>query len=257
MLEVIRTTVKLLFFRITREELLRLDSRHLTFGLLCTWLVGIGRFWDHPNAKLVQYLGLGSVIYVFALSLLLWLFIWPLRPKNWTYRSVLTFITLVSPPAALYALPVERWFSLETATGLNTWFLLIVAAWRVALLIFFVKRFGELKGGEVIVATILPLAAIVLTLSSLKLDQRVFQVMGGLDRRPPTAEDGANVVLSLLTFLSSCFTVPLLIAYVGMVVQKWVDNRSAVLSAESDQHPQPVTESSHAPANTQADDANA
>ena len=234
MSEIIRTTVKLLFFRITREELLRLDSRHLAFGLLCTWLVGIGRFWDHPNAKLVQYLGLGSVIYVVALSLLLWLFIRPLRPKNWTYRSVLTFITLVSPPAALYALPVERWFSLETATDLNKWFLLIVAAWRVALLIFFVKRFGELKGREVVVATILPLAAIVLTLSSLKLDQRVLRMMGGLDRHSPDAEDGIHFVLLTLTFLSSCFALPLLIAYIGMIVQKWVSRRSEASSPEQE-----------------------
>ncbi|HMV87825.1 MAG TPA: hypothetical protein PLD20_26300 [Blastocatellia bacterium] len=235
MSEVLRTTCKLLFFRITREELLCMDFRHLAFGLLCTWLVGIGRFWDHPNAKLFQYLGLGSVIYVFALSLFLWLFIWPLRPKNWSYRSVLTFITLVSPPAALYALPVERWFSLETATSLNKWFLLVVATWRVALLVFFVKRFGELKGGEVFVATVSPLAAIVLTLSSLKLDQRVFQMMGGFDRSTPTAEDDANAILFLLTFLSSCFALPLLIAYVGMVAQKWVDRRSQASPAEPEQ----------------------
>lgn len=232
MSEVLRTVFRLLFFRITKEELLRLDYRHLAFGLLCTWLVGIGRYWDHPHARLLQYLGLGSLIYVFALSLFLWLFIWPLRPKNWSYRNVLTFISLVSPPAALYAIPVEKWFSLEAATSLNKWFLLIVAAWRVALLVFFVKRSGELEGGEVFVATLSPLAAIVLTLSSLKLDHHAFQVMAGIDRRPPDAEDGANFVLTLLTLLSSCLALPLLIAYVGMIIQKWVDRRSSASPPE-------------------------
>ncbi len=128
-LSVVTATLKLLTFRLSQSEFQQLDGSHLAFGLVCTWLVGIGRYWDHPNAKLLQHLGVGSVIYVFALSLFLWLLLWPLRPKNWRYRNLLTFISLVSPPAALYAIPVERWFSFETATELNVWFLAIVAIW--------------------------------------------------------------------------------------------------------------------------------
>ena len=121
-LSIFSTVFKLLTFRLSQSEFLQLDGRHLAFGLACTWLVGIGRFWDHPNAKLFQYLGLGSVAYVFALSVFLWLIIWPLRPDNWSFLNLLTFITLVSPPALLYAIPVEQWFQLETAARINLWF---------------------------------------------------------------------------------------------------------------------------------------
>src|SRR3712207_7552248 len=48
-------------------------SSDLAFGLACTWLVGVGRYWDNPRASLLQHLGVGSVVYVFALALLLWL----------------------------------------------------------------------------------------------------------------------------------------------------------------------------------------
>ena len=100
-------TGRRLLFRPSREELFGLRWQHLTLGLVCTWLVGMGRYWDNPRVGLLQHLSIGSVIYVFVLSSFLWLIIWPLRPENWTYFKVLTFISMVSPPAALYAIPVE------------------------------------------------------------------------------------------------------------------------------------------------------
>ena len=69
------SVVRLLTFRITREELARLDGRHLASGLVCTWLVGMGRYWDDPGARWFQHLGIGSVLYVFALSAVLWLLV--------------------------------------------------------------------------------------------------------------------------------------------------------------------------------------
>lgn len=51
------TVVRLLSFRATTEELLGLGSRHLAFGLLCTWIVGIGRYWDNlPLSAIVVVL---------------------------------------------------------------------------------------------------------------------------------------------------------------------------------------------------------
>jgi len=50
---------------------MELGGMHLMFGLLCAWLAGMGRYWDDPGAHLLQRLGVGSVIYVFALSFLL------------------------------------------------------------------------------------------------------------------------------------------------------------------------------------------
>jgi hypothetical protein len=81
---VLRTALRLLCFRISREELLGLDRRHLTFGLVCTWLVGMGRYWDDPGARMVQHLGLGSVIYTGVLSIFLWLLEWRERRRERT-----------------------------------------------------------------------------------------------------------------------------------------------------------------------------
>ena len=37
------------------------------------------------------------------LALIIWALLAPLRPRNWSYRNVLLFITLTAPPAVLYA----------------------------------------------------------------------------------------------------------------------------------------------------------
>lgn len=152
---------RLLTFRASRDELLGTTSKHLIFGLVCAWIVGIGRYWDNSRVGILQHLGVGSVIYVFVLSLFLWLIIWPLRPQNWSYRSIVTFISLVSPPAILYAIPVQNFYPLRTADAINSWFLFIVAVWRVALLIFYLRRVGQLDVPSIIVGTFLPLTFIV------------------------------------------------------------------------------------------------
>ena len=95
------------------------SRRDLWLGMICAWLAGIGRYWDHPFATLPQKMGLGSVVYVFALSLLIWLLGLPLRIKQWRYLDLLTYISLTSPLAFLYALPVERWVEMEKARTIN------------------------------------------------------------------------------------------------------------------------------------------
>ena len=50
MLQIIKDTFRLLTFRLTREEFFVFGNKHLIFGLICTWLVGIGRYWDNPQA---------------------------------------------------------------------------------------------------------------------------------------------------------------------------------------------------------------
>lgn len=221
--KIITDTFRLLTFKITQGEVLSFTKGHLIFGLVCTWLVGIGRYWDDPGANLLQHLGVGSVIYVFILSLLLCLVVFPLRPKNWSYFHVLTFVSLVAPPAILYAIPVERFSSIETASGLNAWFLFIVATWRVALLLFFLRRFAALSGIAVITAALLPVTAIVCGLVMLNLERAVFDVMGGL--RESTAGDSAYGVLIMISTLSVLlfpFTVIsyLILIYLARVRQK-------------------------------------
>jgi hypothetical protein len=213
---VVATTIRLLTFRATREELVRFTSKHLAFGLLCTWIVGVGRYWDNPRVQLLQHLGIGSIAYVFILSLFLWLIVWPLRPRNWSYFRVLVFVSLVSPPAILYALPVEKFYSLDTANSLNVLFLAIVATWRVALLVFFLRCLGELDRFSIVVATLLPLTLIIVTLTVLNLEKAVFDFMGGV--REGTASDASYGILFLLSFFSILLFLPLLLCYLALVV---------------------------------------
>src|SRR5262245_44509286 len=92
---------RLLTFRDPSPEVRDHWRSYLVFGMGCTWLAGIGRYWDNPRAQLWQHFGLGSIAYVFSLALLLYLVLMPLRPRNWSYRNVLLFVTLTSLPALL------------------------------------------------------------------------------------------------------------------------------------------------------------
>lgn len=209
----INDTWRLLTFRSTEEEMAAYTRGHLIFGLLCTWIAGMGRYWDDTEAGILQHLGTGSVVYVFLLAFILWLVVFPLKPKNWSYRGVLTFISLVSPPAILYAIPVEKFTENYTANVINVWFLLIVASWRVALLYFYLSRLASLDWLRVLVAALLPITAIVTTLSVLNLERAVFEVMGGLRT---TSKDGAYLVLTVITFLS-IFLLPLTLLGYGIL----------------------------------------
>jgi hypothetical protein len=215
---VLEAAAKLLTFRLSREEFLQLNYKHLVFGLFCTWIVGMGRWWDDPNAGLLQHLGIGSLVYIFILAFILWLGIFLLKPKNWSYLHVLTFVSLTSPPAILYAIPVEKFLSLDKANAINLLFLIVVASWRVALLIYYLKWHAQLKPFAIVVSTMLPITAIVVTLTILNLERAAFVSMGGF-RGEPTAHDSAYNLLSFLTLLSLLLFVPLFICYIVLVVK--------------------------------------
>jgi hypothetical protein len=162
----------------------------------------MGRYWDNPKAELLQKLGLGSIIYVFSLALLIWLIVLPIRRDSWRYIHVLTFVTLVSPPAILYAIPVERWTTLAVAREINIWFLAVVALWRVILLFLFLKRFAGLNVFELIITALLPLTLIISSLALLNLEHVVFDIMAGISQTEGTANDSAYVVVLVLTYVS-------------------------------------------------------
>ena len=204
----------------------------LVFGLFFTWLAGVGRYWDNPRAHVWQYLGLGSVAYVFILALVIWLLLAPLRPKNWSYRNVLLFITLTAPPAILYAIPVEKFMSGESAEWANIWFLAVVAAWRVGLYAVFLRRTAGLSVVGVIVGTLLPLAIIVVSLSMLNLEHVVFKMMGGLTEEERSSNDGAFFVVLWLSILSVLLTPLLVIAYAVLIFQSWRKARRAAVAVE-------------------------
>jgi hypothetical protein len=186
---------------------------HFFLGLLGTWLVGMGRYWDDPEASLLQHAGLGSVIYIFSLALFIWLILLPFKIKDWNYFTVVTFIGLTSFPAIFYAIPVEKFLSIETSNMINVYFLAIVAAWRLALLYFFLKHFTLLSLWNIVTVTLMPMCIIISVLTMLNLHRVVFNIMGGM--RNPSPHDGAYVVLMILTGVSLVLALPLLAAYVN------------------------------------------
>jgi hypothetical protein len=203
--------IRLLSFKLTREEMLKFNKTHLITGVLGTWIVGMGRYWDDPGASLLQHLGTGSVIYIFVLALFIWLIVKPYRVENWNYFTVLTFIALTSFPAVFYAIPIEKFVSMETANTVNVWFLAVVAAWRLYLLYYFIKRFTRLSMGNILTITLMPICLIITTLTILNLHRVVFNIMGG--RRNPTPHDEEYNFLIFLTVISAILTLPLLISY--------------------------------------------
>lgn len=190
----------------------------LGFSILATWLAGIGRYWDHPSAQWWQYAGLGSVIYVFSLTLFLWVIVKPLRPKNWSILSVYIFVGLTSPLAWLYAIPVEKFTSFDTASSLNMIFLLIVAVWRVGLYGKYLFVVANLRGVSWLSALFLPLVVIVTALSMLNLENAVFEIMGGTGRES-TSGDKAYITVLVLTYFSA-FALPVfLVGYLIGIYQ--------------------------------------
>ncbi|HLY71882.1 MAG TPA: hypothetical protein VKR53_19245, partial [Puia sp.] len=182
-----QTIIRLLTFKVTREEILQFNKSHFIVGLFGTWVVGMGRYWDDPAASLLQHLGIGSVIYIFILAGLIWLILKPFFIDNWNYFKVLTFISLTSFPAILYAIPVEHFFSLQTANTMNVFFLAIVAVWRLGLLYYFLKHFTMLTSVTIFTITLMPICLIISVLTMLNLDRVVFNIMAGI--RHPSAHD--------------------------------------------------------------------
>ena len=218
--EMMRTQFAFLAFRPIRMSLQQDFWRWFTFVVLVTWVAGIGRYWDHPSAEYWQYLGVGSVVYIFCLSLLLYLIVWPLRPCNWTYRGVLVFVGLTSLPALLYAIPVERVLDLETAQSANAWFLGIVAVWRVALLIRYLIASARLHWFIVVTVSVLLLSGIVVALTLLNLEHVVFDLMAGIRPENASPNDLAYLVVLGLAFVSLWAFPVALVIYLAAVVHR-------------------------------------
>lgn len=213
------TIARLLTFRLSSEGYASLGKRELIAGLIGTWIAGMGRYWDNPKAEFLQKLGLGSVIYIFVLAALLWSVVLPLRVPDWRYQQVLTFISLTSFPAILYAIPVEMWVGVQNAISINALFLLIVAAWRVALLVDFLQKNTDLQGGGIATVVLLPLTAIVTALSLLNLEHAVFNIMGGF--REQTGHEGAYTALLWITGISLMLFPLVFLVYIGSIWFRW------------------------------------
>lgn len=109
--------------------------------------------------------------------------------------------------------------TLEQAQQTNVLFLAIVATWRVALLVLFLKRVALLSGYSIFVASFLPLVLIVSALSALNLEHVVFRIMAGLEEHEKSVNDSAYMILLFITY-ASVFLSPLLLASYGWLIYK-------------------------------------
>jgi len=201
-LERFRRWGRILTFRASRTDYLALDGADFALGLAVTWIVGMGRYWDDPRAEPLQKAGLGSIAYIFALTTLLFLVAKAVSPRDVRAFPFLVFVSLTSAPAILYAIPVEMWMSLEAANRVNLWFLLIVAAWRVGLLIHYLLRGCDMGWAKALVAGLMPLTVIFLALVALNLHHVVLNIMGGIREADRSSQDAAYGILITLFVLS-------------------------------------------------------
>jgi hypothetical protein len=61
---------------------------YLVIGILITWIVGFGRYWDDESARLLVRSGVTSLAYALVLSAFIWLLVLGLKPQRWSYRNV-------------------------------------------------------------------------------------------------------------------------------------------------------------------------
>ena len=224
--EIFSTLRDVLLGRFDVPERKPFTRAHLVAGLVFAWLAGMGRYWDHPFASWAQMLGLGSVAYVFVLAAFIWLLGLPIRLKPWYYRDLLICISLTSPLAFLYALPVERWMPIESARAINLAFLVVVAAWRVFIYFRYLRRRMLLSAGRTFVMLVLPLSLIVNALTFLNLERVIFDIMAGVDDRGSGGASSYEAVM-VVSVLSLIMWIPTTIAYLVMSIREWSRQTSA------------------------------
>ena len=188
----------------------------LVWGMLITWIVGIGRYWDHPSAHDWQYWGLGSLAYMWIFGTVLWFVGATLSPPRWRYLDVIGFMGLCSLPAMLYAIPVERFMTMSDAQKANVWFLAVVALYRVVLWGVFLRRYGGLRLLPTLVGVVVPIAAVVVALTMLNLDHVVFNIMAGIRDSETSANDRAYAMTFALGVLSFYTSPVLFVIWLGI-----------------------------------------
>lgn len=192
-----------LTFRGTPEMFDRIGLEHAILGFATTWMVGIARNWDYPDAPLFATMGLGSLAYIFVLSFVLFLLAWPISYEKRNYWHVLTCVSMTAAPGLVYGIPVEMFLSAEAAQDVNVTFLAIVATWRVALAAHYLSRACLNSITAVAAILMLPISLIVIALVATGRAGYVFEIMGGLNRNrtgPNVAVDDAIATMFCLAW---------------------------------------------------------
>lgn len=206
------TMGRFLTFRAAPDELQNMNRRHFAVGFFFVWLAGIARNWDNAKAGAWQHLGVGALAYVFALAVLMTLIIAPFfgERNGSVYRRALTVICLTAPPALLYGIPVEMWMNASAARAANYSLLAFVAAWRVALWMFYLRRGARFSHSQVLACTLLALSVIIGLVGFLGLGSAVMNAMSGVRTPAQQAAENFAGILSAIAFFSF---LPLLIFY--------------------------------------------
>ncbi len=222
------------FWRFICFQPLRGDIRkdwfaYLAIGVATTWLVGFGRTWDFHVAPWWFRTGFTSIVYALVLSLFIWGMVHPLKPERWSYRNVLLMVMMTALPGLIYAIPVERFVSIQTAQLLNLAFLVVVAGWRMALYRHFLQTVAKLPPYETLVAWLLPPGIIIAVISLFGFLDAVLRGMSG-DRADNPNELATDVFLfiGLITWIALPF---LLLAYVVLAIRRQRDARPPTQSA--------------------------
>lgn len=211
--EALAIQFRFLFFKEVKPDLKNHPKVFAGMVLFFTWLAGVGRYWDNPKAHLWQYLGLGSLVYIYVMAFLIFITVQPLKPKAWSYFNVLIFVGLTSLPGVLYSIPVERFMSMDSAQFANVMFLGTVALWRVCLLFNFLSRVAKLQVWTMLVGALLPIVLIITGLTILNLEHVVFNIMGGIRPEDVSANDASYGILVVITYFSVMASPVLIIAY--------------------------------------------
>jgi hypothetical protein len=109
---------------------------------------------------------------------------------------------------------------METSASINIWFLAIVAIWRVALYVYFLRTLAKLNGIVILVASLLPITLIIVTLSLLNLEHATFEIMAGINASEQTSADGAYLTVVVLSLGSAILLPILVITYLCIVIKK-------------------------------------
>ena len=210
---VLADTGRVLTFRQPSDMFREHWPLYITCGLAITLFAGAGRYWNNPRAELWQQLGLGSVVYVVILALVLRLLLVPFKPRACSLRNLLLFLLMTSPPGLVFLIPVESFLTLRDAQFANAWLLGLVAAWRVALLIWFLRSIARLSGLAIVIASLAPLILIAGTLTLLNLEHVVVDFLNGIRPEQYSPNDVSYSILTLLSFLSIFAAPYLLVGY--------------------------------------------
>jgi len=166
----------------------------LVVGLVLVFTAGVARNYDHLIFTIEAEWFIGPIIASLISCSIVFLMmprVWKNRKSKFSFLSFLSVYWMTAPCAWIYAIPVEYYVDILTATVWNIYFLAIVAAWRVALMIRCLCILTDMRLIWAFLSIMIP-AALVAWLGCLLKGMSLIQIMGGV--RSPSQEVLAEAV---------------------------------------------------------------